>query len=127
MAYEDVYIYVWASVLYTDGQCESTDSLLVCVPPTCLHSTVLLNIPSVRARFAWGYLEELINTLLSFAAGSKQLINALPRPLRKHAAINIRFAHDFAQALDKLNKELAHALCSSSYAIKLRLPPLLGN
>ncbi len=86
-----------------------------------------MRIPSVRARFAWGCLEETINTLLSFAAPSNQLINALPRPLRKHAAISIRFAHDFAQALDKLVKQLAHALCSSSYAIKLALPPLLGN
>ncbi len=65
-------------------------------------------VPSVRARFAWGYLEELINTLLSFAAPSKQLINALLRPLRKHAAINIRirFAHDFARAVDKLIKSM---------------------
>ncbi len=67
---------------------------------------LLLLLPSVRARFARGYLEELINTLLSFAAPSKQLINALLRPLRKHAAINIRFAHDIAQAVDKLINSL---------------------
>ncbi len=63
-------------------------------------------LPSVRARFAQGYPEELINTLLSFAAPSKQLINTMLRPLRNPAAINICFAHDFAQAIDKLINSL---------------------
>ncbi len=63
----------------------------------------------VRARFARVHPEELINTLLSFAAPSKQLMNALLRPLRKHAAVNIRnirFAHDIAQAVDESRNSL---------------------
>ncbi len=52
----------------------------------------VVGIPSVRARFAQEYLDELINTLLSVAAPSKQLLNTLLRPLRNHAAINICFA-----------------------------------
>ncbi len=55
----------------------------------------------VHARFAPGYPEKLISTLLSFVAPSKQLINSMLRPLRNHAAINKRFAHDFAQTVDK--------------------------
>ncbi len=67
---------------------------------------IMCTIPSVPARFAQGYLKELIDTLLSFAAPSKQFINALLRLLRKHAAIDIRFVHDIAQAVDKLINSL---------------------
>ena len=41
------------------------------------------------------------------------------RPLRNHAAINIRFAHDFAQAVDKLINSLrmhfAQVVCNETH------------
>ncbi len=86
-----------------------------------------MRIPYVRARFAQGHPEELINRLRSLATPSRQLINTLLRPLRDLATINKRFAHDIAQAFDKLINQLAHALCSCSWAINQTLPDLLGN
>ncbi len=72
------------------------------------------HLPYVRARFAQGHPEELINRLRSLATPSKQLINTLLRLLRDHAAINKRFAHDIAQAFAKLVNQLAHALAHAA-------------
>ncbi len=55
-------------------------------------------IPYVRARFAQGHGEELMNSSRSLATPSKQLMNTLLRPLRDLATINNCFAHDIAQA-----------------------------
>ncbi len=73
-----------------------------------------MDVPYVRARFAQGHPEELINRLRSLATPSKQLINTLLRLLRDHAAINKRFAHDIAQAFAKLLNQLAHALAHAA-------------
>ncbi len=47
-------------------------------------------------------LDQLINTLLNFAAPFKQLISTLLRPLRDLATLDVRFAHGIAEAVGKI-------------------------